>query len=330
MIKGYKEEVAKIYSHIQEAEDIALKKRRLEISKKLPEVLDIERQIAKLCINLSVISFKDITDREQNFKNLKEKITDLRIKKSELLAANGYPIDYVSRHYLCNKCKDTGYIGSKKCTCYKQKLVKLYYKDSHLHLILKNNNFEHFNINYYSSNRTGEEPKSPRKNMEEKIIPFVMNYIKNFSSSNTNLFFYGNSGTGKTFLSNCIAKDLLDRGFLVVYRTADDIIQELKKIKFENNSTLEDLLLNCDLLVLDDLGTEQITDFSSTELFNLLNKKLLMNKKMLISSNYSLEKLSRTYSERITSRLFGNFNLFKFYGEDIRVKINFLKQKQKY
>ncbi|AJA50007.1 DNA replication protein DnaC [Clostridium pasteurianum DSM 525 = ATCC 6013] len=327
MIKGYKEEVTKMYSHIQEIEDTALKKRRLEISQKIPEVLDIERQIANLCINLSVISFKDVKNREQNLKNLKEKITDLRIKKSELLTANGYPIDYVSRHYLCNKCKDTGYIGSKKCTCYKQKLVKLYYKDSHLNLILKNNNFENFNINCYSSTRTGEEPRSPRKNMEEKIIPFVMDYIKNFSSSNTNLLFYGNSGTGKTFLSNCIAKDLLDRGFLVVYRTADDIIQELKKIKFENNSTLEDLLLNCDLLILDDLGTEQITDFSSTELFNLLNKKLLLNKKMLISSNYSLERLSRTYSERITSRLFGNFNLFKFYGEDIRVKINFLKQK---
>ncbi|AGK99508.1 ATP-binding protein [Clostridium pasteurianum] len=327
MIRGYKEEIAKIYSRIQENEDAALKKRKLEISEKLPDVSNIERQIATLCINLSVISFKDVDNREQHLKELREKITDLRIKKSELLASNGYPIDYVSRRYKCNKCKDTGYIGSTRCVCYKQKLVKLYYKDSHLDLILKDNNFEHFNINYYSSSRTGEEPKSPRKNIEEKIIPFIMDYIKNFSASNTNLLFYGNSGTGKTFLSNCIAKDLLDRGFLVIYRTADDLIQELKQIKFENNSTLEDLLLNCDLLILDDLGTEQITDFSSTELFNLLNKRLLINKKMLISSNYSLEKLSRTYSERITSRLFGNFNLFKFYGEDIRVKINFSKQR---
>lgn len=327
MIKGYKEQISKIYENIKEKEDSELKKRKLEISDKIPEVSNIERKIAKLCIDLSVLSFKDVSNREQYLKDLREKITDLRIKKSELLTANGYPIDYVSRHYKCTKCKDTGYIGSAKCTCYKQKLVKLYYKNSHLDFVLKNNNFEHFNINYYSSSRTGEEPKSPRKNIEEKIIPFIMDYLKNFSSINTNLLFYGNSGTGKTFLSNCIAKDLLDKGFLVVYRTADDLIQELKQIKFENNSTLEDLLLNCDLLILDDLGTEQITDFSSTELFNLLNKKLLMNKKMLISSNYSLEKLSKTYSERITSRLFGNFNLFKFYGEDIRVKINFLRQK---
>jgi DNA replication protein DnaC len=327
MIKGYKQEISKIYSRIREYEDSALKKRKLEISEKIPEVSNIERKIAKFCIDLSVLSFKDVDNREQYLKDLREKITDLRVKKSELLVSNGYPIDYVSRNYKCTKCKDTGYIGSKQCTCYRQKLVKLYYKNSHLDIILKNNNFEHFNINYYSSSRTGEEPKSPRRNIEEKIIPDVMDYIKNFSSVNTNLLFYGNSGTGKTFLSNCIAKDLLDKGFLVIYRTADDLIHDLKQIKFENNSTLEDLLLNCDLLILDDLGTEQITDFSSSEFFNFLNKKLLMNKKMLISSNYSLEKLSKTYSERITSRLFGNFKLFKFYGEDIRVKINFSRQK---
>ncbi|MDF2505996.1 MAG: replication protein [Clostridium sp.] len=214
MIKGYKQEISKIYSRIREYEDSALKKRKLEISEKIPEVSNIERKIAKFCIDLSVLSFKDVDNREQYLKDLREKITDLRVKKSELLVSNGYPIDYVSRNYKCTKCKDTGYIGSKQCTCYRQKLVKLYYKNSHLDIILKNNNFEHFNINYYSSSRTGEEPKSPRRNIEEKIIPDVMDYIKNFSSVNTNLLFYGNSGTGKTFLSNCIAKDLLDKGFL--------------------------------------------------------------------------------------------------------------------
>lgn len=327
MIKGYAEEITKMYSAIREEESHALKERREEISKKLPAVLEIESEIAKLCINLSISSFKDIENRDDYLKQLREKITNLRIKKSELLVSNGFPIDYTSLSYKCSKCKDTGYIGNKRCTCYKQKLVKLYYKNSELNTMLKNDNFENFNISYYSSSRTGDEPKSPRKNIEEKIIPYVMDYLKNFPSVNTNLLFYGNSGTGKTFLSHCIAKDLLDKGFLVIYRTADDLIQEIKRIKFENASTLEDLLLNCDLLIIDDLGTEQITDFSSTEMFNLLNKKLLLNKKMLVSSNYSLEKLSRTYSERITSRLLGNFTLFKFYGEDIRIKTNLAKQK---
>lgn len=327
MIKGYGEQISKIYSDIRENEANSLKERREEIKKKLPAVFDLERKIAKLSIDLAVNSFKDIEDRSTYLKNLKNEITNLRVQKSELLVANGYSLDYVSLHYRCNKCKDTGYIGSAKCSCYKQKLVKLYYKNSHHSSLLEKNNFEHFNINYYSVQKTNSEPKSPRKNMEDKIIPFVMDYLKNFQNTDTNLLFYGNSGTGKTFLSNCIAKDLLDKGFLVVYRTADDLIHDLKKIKFENDSNLEDILLNCDLLILDDLGTEQVTDFSSTELFNLLNKKLLMNKKMLVSSNYALEKLSRTYSERITSRLFGNFNLFKFYGDDIRIKTNLAKQK---
>lgn len=327
MIKGYAEEITRMYSHIRQEEEHSLKERREEISKKLPAVLDIESQIAKLCINLSISSFKDIKNREEYLNKLRESITNLRIKKSELLATNGFPIDYTSLHYRCSKCKDTGYVGNKRCTCYKQKLVTLYYKNSELSAMLKNDNFENFNINYYSSSRTGDEPKSPRKNIEEKIIPSVMDYLKNFSAININLLFYGGSGTGKTFLSHCIAKDLLDKGFLVVYRTSDDLLQEIKRIKFENDSTLEDLLLNCDLLIIDDLGTEQITDFSSTEMFNLLNKKLLLNKKMLISTNYSLEKLSRTYSERITSRLLGNFTLFKFYGEDIRIKTNLARQK---
>lgn len=327
MIKGYAEEVSKIYAQIKDEEANALRERREEIEKKLPEILDIERKIGKLCIDLSISSFNDIKNREEHLKTLRESITNLRIKKSELLVANNYPIDYVSLHYRCNKCKDTGYVGNKKCICYKQKLIKLYYKNSDLSIALRNNNFENFNINYFSQYKTGDEPKTPRKNMEEKIIPEVMNYLKNFSSIDTNLFFYGSSGTGKTYLSNCIAKDLLDRGFLVIYRTADSLLQDFKSIKFDNNKVLEELLLNCDLLIIDDLGTEQISAFSSTELFNLLNKKLLMNKKMLVSSNFSLEILSRNYSERITSRLFGNFSLFKFYGDDIRVKTNLSRQK---
>ena len=327
MIKGYAEEITKIYEKIKEEEANALKERREEIKRKLPEVLEIERKIAKLCIDLSISSFNDIQNREEHLKNLRTNITNLRVKKSELLVANWYSPDYTSLHHRCIKCKDTGYIGREKCICYKQKLIKLYYKNSDLSVALEKNNFENFNINYYSANRTGEEPRSPRKNMEDKIIPFVMDYLKNFSSVDTNLFFYGSSGTGKTFLSNCIAKDLLDRGSLVVYRTAADLLQDFKQIKFENNHMLEDLLLNCDLLIIDDLGTEQISAFSSTELFNLLNKKILLNKKMLVSSNFTLETLSRNYSERITSRLFGNFNLFKFYGDDIRVKTNLARQK---
>lgn len=326
MINGYQTEILKIYENLREEETRQLDKRRKEIEEKLPEVLEVERQIGKLCVELSLSSFKDIPNREPYLRALKEKITDARMKKSELLFKHGYPITYLDFQYKCEKCKDTGFIGNQKCTCYKQHLVRIYYKNSDLNQLTKDNNFDNFNFDYYSSRKTGNEPESPRKNIE-KIFTRSMNFIRNFDSSNENLLFYGNSGTGKTFLSNCIAKELLDKGHLVVYRTAESLLQNLKHIRFEGDDTLEDLILNCDLLIIDDLGTEQVTDFSKTELFNLLNKKLLKGKSMIVSTNCTLEELLKIYSERISSRLLGSFGLYKFYGDDIRISKNLNKAK---
>ncbi|KOF55704.1 DNA replication protein DnaC [Clostridium sp. DMHC 10] len=328
MIKGYAEEIEKIYSKIREKEAFELKKRKEEIALKLPEVINIDNKIGKLFIQLSVSMFKDLkVDRNTYIKNLKDEITDLRIKKSEILSSHGYPIDYLNIKYRCPKCKDTGYIETKKCSCYKKYLVKLYYKDSELNSLLSINNFDNFDINFYSTRKTQNELESPRKNIE-KIFTRALNFVNTFDTSKENLLFYGNSGTGKTFLCQCIAKDLLDKGHLVIYKTSDDLLNILKKIRFENNSELEDLIVNCDLLIIDDLGTEQINDFSKTEVFNLINRKLLSGKKMVISSNHTLEGLSRIYSERITSRLFGDFTLCKFYGDDIRVKKNLNRMKE--
>lgn len=327
MIKGYAKEMEEIYSKIREKESNALKKRKEEISLKLPEVISMDKEIGKLFIELSVSMFKDLkVDRDTYIKNLRNKITDLRIKKSELLSSHGYPIDYLNIKYRCSKCKDTGYIGTEKCSCYKRYLVGLYYKNSDLKPLLLENNFDNFNINFYSTRKTENEIESPRKNIE-KVFTRALNFVNNFDTSKENLLFYGNSGTGKTFLCQCIAKDLLDKGHLVIYKTSDDMLGILKKIRFENNTELEDLIINCDLLIIDDLGTEQINDFSKTEVFNLINKKLLAGKKMVISSNHTLEGLSRIYSERITSRLFGDFTLCKFYGDDIRVKKNLNRMK---
>lgn len=328
MIKSYAKEMEEIYSKIREKESNELKRRKEEISLKLPEVISMDKEIGRLFIELSVSMFKDLkVDRDTYIKNLKNKITDLRIKKSEMLSSHGYPIDYLNIKYRCPKCKDTGYIGTEKCSCYKRYLVRLYYKNSDLKPLLLENNFDNFNINFYSTRKTENEIESPRKNIE-KVFTRALNFVSNFDTSKENLLFYGNSGTGKTFLCQCIAKDLLDKGHLVIYKTSDDMLGILKKIRFENNAELEDLIINCDLLIIDDLGTEQINDFSKTEVFNLINKKLLAGKKMVISSNHTLEGLSRIYSERITSRLFGDFTLCKFYGDDIRVKKNLNRMKE--
>lgn len=271
-------------------------------------------------------ALKGITD-PNDLNNIRDEITDLRAKKYEMLVSHGYSPDYLNLHYNCPKCKDTGFIGIEKCSCFKTKLIKLYYKDSELEEAVKTNNFRNFNINLYPNHKLNDERYTPRKNIEDILEYITGEYLPNFKNTNTNLLFYGNSGTGKTFLSWCIAKELLDRGFLVVYKTSDDLLRALKDIKFNNDTDLENLLINCDLLIIDDLGSEQITDFSSTELFTLINKKILKNKKMLISTNLSLPLISKRYSERISSRIIGEFKLFKFFAEDIRIQLNLKRQK---
>ena len=326
MIKGYQTELMDMYEKIRTDENRKLMKRREEIKNKYPEILELDTTIQKLCLNLSMAALRGITDQNE-LNNIKEEITDLRAKKYEMLVSHGYNPDYLNLHYNCPKCKDTGFIGIDKCSCFKSKLIKLYYKDSDLEEAVKTNNFKNFNINLYSNHKLNDERYTPRKNIEDILEYITGEYLPNFKNSNTNLLFYGNSGTGKTFLSWCIAKELLDKGFLVVYKTSDDLLRALKDIKFNNDTDLENLLINCDLLIIDDLGSEQITDFSSTELFTLIYKKILKNKKMLISTNLSLPLISKRYSERISSRIIGEFKLFKFFAEDIRIQLNLKRQK---
>lgn len=326
MIKGYQTELMDMYEKIRTDENRKLMKRREEIKNKYPEILELDTTIQKLCLNLSMAALRGITDQNE-LNKIKEEITDLRAKKYEMLVSHGYNPDYLNLHYNCPKCKDTGFIGIEKCSCFKSKLIKLYYKDSDLEEAVKTNNFKNFNINLYPNHKLNDERYTPRKNIEDILEYITGEYLPNFKNSNTNLLFYGNSGTGKTFLSWCIAKELLDKGFLVVYKTSDDLLRALKDIKFNNDTDLENLLINCDLLIIDDLGSEQITDFSSTELFTLINKKILKNKKMLISTNLSLPLISKRYSERISSRIIGEFKLFKFFAEDIRIQLNLKRQK---
>lgn len=326
MIKGYQAELMDMYEKTRTEENRKLVKRREEIKNKYPEILDLDTTIQKLCLNLSMAALKGITD-PNDLNNIKDKITDLRAQKYEMLVSHGYSPDYLNLHYNCPKCRDTGFIGIEKCSCFKTKLIKLYYKDSELEEAVKTNNFKNFNITLYPNHKLNDERYTPRKNIEDILEYITGEYLPNFKNTNTNLLFYGNSGTGKTFLSWCIAKELLDRGFLVVYKTSDDLLRALKEIKFNNDTDLENLLINCDLLIIDDLGSEQITDFSSTELFTLINKKILKNKKMLISTNLSLPLISKRYSERISSRIIGEFKLFKFFAEDIRIQLNLKRQK---
>ncbi|WP_455486911.1 ATP-binding protein, partial [Clostridium sp.] len=196
MIKGYQQKITELYEKIQEDEKKALRRRKEEIKLTVPEVMELDNEIQRLSISLPMSILRGIPEEELNA--VREKITSLRERKYELLTANGYPMDYLTLHYQCNKCKDTGFIGNKKCSCYKSKLVKLYYQTSELENSLRNCNFKNFNINLFSSTYDNNHKYTQKKNME-MIYEFIIGaYLPNFEKSNTNLLFYGESGTGKT------------------------------------------------------------------------------------------------------------------------------------
>ena len=326
MVKGYKTDIMDYYEKVRNTEKKELQKRYDEIKKLHPEIIELDSKIGSLCVKVSLLALRKSTNKEIEMNKLRDMVEDLRSQKYEALVFHGYPMDYLNIKYHCKKCKDTGYIEVKKCSCYQKHLVDIYYKKSHISELLKDNNFSNFTLAHYRANKLEGEKISPKENMQMIVDNIQESYLKNFKEHTRNLLFTGNPGTGKSFLSQCIAKDLLDKGFLVVYRTADELLSDLKEIKFNNNSDIENLLINCDLLIIDDLGTEQITEFKLSELFTFLNKKLLRQKKMLISTNFSTEDLRANYDERIYSRLMGNFTTLKFIGDDIRIE---MKKKKK-
>lgn len=327
MKNKYISEILNEYEKLRENAKLEQSKRIEEIYEKIPRIKDIDKEISQIGFRIatSVVS-KDINDIEEYINTQKEKITDLKIEKTELLSRYGYPIDYMEIKYKCKKCKDTGYINNKYCSCFRQKLINKYYQQSNLNEILRTENFDTFNFEYYSSRPYENEELSPRENIE-RIYAYAVNYTKNFDKINESLFFYGSSGLGKTFLSNCIAKELLDKGKVVIYQTAANLMDIIRRCRFEENSNYNELneLLECDFLIIDDLGTEPVTPYSYSELFNIINTRILNKKKMLISTNFQLNDIIQNYPERITSRILGHFTLFKFYGEDIRIQKKFKK-----
>ena len=270
------------------------------------------------------ILFDDV-DRKKQLDFLKEKQKSLIAEKTSLLKKNNYPANYLEAIYNCIKCKDTGFAGLEKCSCLVQKQIEYNYVQSNL--AQSTDSFETFNINYYSDTPL-ENGLSPKKNMKQIYLKSIK-FVQDFDSHNENLLFIGRPGLGKTFLCLSIAKELLKAGKSVIYQTAPDLTDLIRKRKFdfdneEENDMILDNLNTCDLLIIDDLGTELSTQFSSLVIFNILNKRLLKSKSTIIATNLDVNEILRDYSERITSRIFGNFHMYEFFGDDIRLlmKIN--------
>ncbi len=308
---------------IYEAEE-----RKNNLYKVHPQLQKIDDEISKEAISISrqMISHKD----NSLLQELNEKINNLKKQKQTILSSIGKDENYLKPHYECEDCNDTGYITNlhetSMCHCLKQKLFNLEYNKSNLSNLEKEN-FEHFSFDFYS-NEVNEEKYhskiSPRKNMEF-IYKLAHTFIEEFDDTDKkNLLFTGNTGLGKSFLSSCIANELLKQGKTVLYQTAPVMLDTIMDYRFgkENSSKdIYDSLLNVDLLIIDDLGTECINNMKFSELFNIINTRLLNSKKAtktIISTNLSLDNLFATYDERIVSRLVGHYHICHFFGDDIR------------
>lgn len=306
------------YEKIQDSNKEIQKEHQREIYEKFPKIKEIDNKIAHMGFEIASSIFKGV-DIQSFIVEQKKRITDLKIEKSEILNQNRYPVDYLELKYQCSKCKDTAYIGNLKCNCFKQKIINKYYAQSNLKDIVNKENFDTFDISFYSTVKNVSENISPRENMQE-IFTHCISVAKNFDTIKESLFFYGNPGLGKTFLSNCIAKDLLDAGKVVIYQTSANLLETMRSLKFDEGVSKEQIedLMNSDLLIIDDLGTEYSNAFSHAELFNIINTRILNGKNMIISTNYALNDFLSFYPERITSRIIGNFKMYKFIGDDIR------------
>ncbi len=245
---------------------------------------------------------------------LKKQLAELARQKQMLLTEAGFSSDYLDMGYTCPDCKDTGYVGNDKCHCFKQKIIETLYDKSNLKLLTKSANFKLMTDKYY----TGEDLKR-----FHGAVSACEDFINNFKSDYQNLFIYGTVGTGKSFLSMCVANELLKKGHSVIYFSSIELFKLISDYSFDAKFKQElrgiyDDLYNCELLIIDDLGTERTNQFVLSEFFSCLNERDLRKKSTIVTTNLSLEELQAIYSDRIFSRVTSNYKLLKLSGQDIR------------
>lgn len=288
-----------------------LEQRREEVFASCPAYEEAAAEVASLSVRFGRLLLEE---GQASTEAYHDALSALSRKKKQLLLASGFPADYLDPVYDCADCQDTGLAHGGRCRCFEQKVINLLYSQSNLQKLIATQNFSALSYDYYQ----GADLENFKKAVETGL-----SFIRHFSTKYQNLLFFGAVGTGKSFLSGCIAKEILDRGYSVVYFSASALFSLLSRYSFDAGSkemlykTCEELY-NCDLVIVDDLGTELSNSFTNSQFFAFLNERQLNRKSVIISTNLSLEELKSRYSERIFSRLTGNFTFRKLSGPDIR------------
>ncbi len=287
--------------------------RREKIYSEIPEIREIEEKISREGIKLARATIKGSEYTAET------DINALAEKRDSIMAENGYSPDYIFDVYECKICNDTGYVGGMMCDCMKREMQKQSLFYSNIAPALLTADFEKFDINYYSD-KADEHGNVPREEIKY-ILSKCEEFIDGFGKKELkNLFFFGSTGLGKTFLSAAIAKKMLEKGFSVVYYSARQLLSMMTDYEFgkapEKKEACESIF-EADLLIIDDLGSEQQTAVSASTLFDIINTRALNGRKMIINTNLAAKDLHQLYSDRIFSRLM-EFERLKFIGEDVR------------
>ena len=295
--------------------------RRAEVYAKIPELISIDREIASA--GAEVIRAIGMGENAQQFiEELAKKNLASQQRRKDILKENGYPEDYLDAEYTCKKCRDTGFIGGVMCDCYKTLLRDTALAELNELSPSARSTFESFNINYYPDTVDPATGINPRSRMKE-ILDFCRDYAAEFATDSPSLLLYGATGLGKTHLSLAIASETVKKGYGVIYGSAQNLMSRLEKEHFSSgrNSEYEgseQCLLECDLLIIDDLGAEFSTQFTVAELYNIINTRIMSRLPVIISTNLTPDGLEQKYTQRITSRIIGNYISLYFCGKDIR------------
>ena len=298
-----------------------LEERRQEIYARLPVVRQLEAEIAErsvACAKKLLEGDKSVLDR------LKEDLKDLREQKSLIIRAAGYSDDYLELHYRCPDCRDTGLIDGRKCHCFLQAQMKLLHAQSNLEDVLERENFNALSYEYYDDTEILPQLGITNAAYMRRVVAGCREFVRDFDKKHDNLLFTGSTGVGKTFLTNCIARELMDDFHSVIYLTASDLFDVFSRNKFDydNAEDMKDMyrfILDCDLLIIDDLGTELNNSFTSSQLFYCINERMNMSRSTIISTNLTLARLRDSYTDRVTSRIMSGYRIIPLYGGDIRL-----------
>ncbi len=311
--------IMRVYDERQMADNRDLESRRQMAYQKLPELNALEDFVR----NESLKTLRLMRDGQKDkLAVLKSLISETTKRKKEILKQHGMPEDFLEMRYVCPDCHDTGFINGRKCHCFVEMQMKYLYQQSNIDKIVQKQNFDYFDLNRYDD-RTPifADGRTNRMYMSENR-DFLLQWIRDFDQKHGNIMLTGNTGTGKTFLINCVAKALMDTYHSVIYLTSTDLFESFSKAMKnddEDHQEMQEAILNCDLLVIDDLGTELNNSYTSSKLFYVLNQRMVFHKSVIISTNLSLNMIRDLYSERVSSRIISDYSIIPLYGNDQRL-----------